>query len=356
MLERRLLMWAGAGFVTACAISSPGFEGKEPPAPAPAGSGAVQETTLEQSQPPPPEPPKTVFYAHDDLALYQVDPADPKLGISKLGDFDCIVRSGNPAGSAGAMTDVAISKDGKLYGLAAQMVFLDMKIEAGKVQCLGQGKALTADGVDENRTRFYGASFAPQGVLDPNGETLIVGNTAGELYAVDTTSGALTLVGEFGNVPKTDGNGHSYKYAGKPWSLSGDIVFMENKGQPVGFATVRDCKAAGDTCNEVDTLIQLDLTRLSKSSPGIVTKSVRGQILRAKNCADNTKTGYGNMFGIAARGTDVVGFSREGFIVNINNNDGTACLVADHTGLLKNGGFKGAGVTTIVEVEAPGPK
>ena len=308
------------------------------------GDGAVADGAA--------DPGLTLLYAHDNVNLYKVDPNDPKLGTTLVGKFDCI---GGPSGPS-SMTDLAIDKDGKLYGVAPQTVFLDMKVNGATVACKAGARPLSG-GDAGSRAKFYGASFVPPGALDPANETLTVGNTDGEIYKVDTATGALTLVGSFGNVPPNDGPpGHTYAAAnvGKPWEMSGDIVFLANGGTPVGFATVRDCPNPPATtgCNPIDTLIEIDLTKLSATSPGVVTKAVRGQIVKSASCADTAHTGYGSMFGIAAYKSDIIGFSHDGFVVKIDNNKGAACLVADDSATLK---FDGAGVTTRAPVVAPPP-
>jgi hypothetical protein len=337
----------------ACAIASKEEgQGKESP-PAPAEPPGLD-------QPAAPRGPDAV-YTHDNTSLYQLDPSNTKAGLTKVGDFDCVANTATPPpGMASAMTDIAIDRDGKLYGVASRYVFLDMKIADGKVACKGSSKELLAGAANADKIRFYGASFAPAGTLDPARETLLVGNTDGELYKIDTATGEAALVGTLGNVPANDGNGHAYKYANRPWELSGDIVFVENGGSPIGFATVRDCKSPPSTssCNSVDTLVEIDPMLLSATSPRVVVKSVRGQILKAAGCTDTTGGSYGNMFGIAAAGKDIYGFSREGFIVRIDNDRGQACLVSDFRGSFvdPNKGFSGAGVTTQIQIVRPPPK
>jgi hypothetical protein len=321
--------------------TSPGFGDASVDAPPPVGGG-------------------TILYGHTNTTLYSLDSTDPKLTVTKVGDFDCL---GGDAGQATSMTDLAVDKDGKLYGVSTKAVFLDMQVDGGKVGCAGKAVSLNVAA----NVSFYGASFAPAGTLDPAKETLVVANSDGELYAVDTTTGAATLVGNFGNVPADDGNGHTYAAAhvGKLWELSGDIVFVDNGGKPLGFATLRDCPTPPTTtgCNVTDTLVEIDVSKLSAATPTNVTKSVRGQVVKAAGCADTANTSYGSMYGIAAFSGDIIGFSRikkgagpdESLVVRVDNNKGTACLVGDDTATAPNG-WAGAGVTTKVPVVAPPPK
>ena len=296
---------------------------------------------------------KTLLYAHDNTTLYQIDPTDPKLAATSLGTFDCI-----GSGGASSMTDLAVDDGENLFGLAASAVFVGMKVGPGGVQC-AQGKvAISAGAVSADRAKFYGESFAPKGTLDPSAQALVIGNDQGEMYRVDPATGALTIVGTFGTVPATDGNGNAYPSGtgggapGTTFQMSGDIVFLDNGGTPLGFATVRDCSGTS-TCSKVDTLVELDLTKMKGGNTGSLVKAVRGQVRKAASCADASNASYGGMYGIAAYEDKIIGFSHDGFIVSISNVDGTACLIHDYSGTIA---FDGAGVTTSAPVTAPPPK
>jgi len=296
----------------------------------------------------------TVLYAHDKSTLYAVDPKDPALKLTTVGTFDCIGPNGEPS-----MTDMAVDAEGKLYGVSAHAVFLDMQIDAiGKVVGCTTGK-VPIDAGTAGDARFYGLTFAPPTAALGNKETLIGANAIGELYAIDTTDGSLTLVGRFGAVPANDGNGHVYDatHVGKPWGLSGDMVFFGNEGSPVGFATLRDCEDPSQgpaTCSPVDTLVEIDVTKLAPAGVGgaaVVTKSIRGKVLPA-GCSEES-CGFGAMYGIAAYEDRVYGFSYGGSIVSIDNSTGQAKLIGSP---LTQPGFAGAGVTTSARVIAPQPK
>ncbi|MFO0659597.1 MAG: hypothetical protein U0165_07180 [Polyangiaceae bacterium] len=235
-------------------------------------------------------------YGSTDTSLYAMDPET--LAIENLGDFDCI---GTVTGQYAAMTDIAVNAQGEIWGLSAHFVHL-LEVQSGKVHCAKKTQLKGSD------ARFYALSFAPVGVLDPAKEVLVAGNTAGELWSISDL-GDLVLRGNFGNVPADDGHGHTFDAAnvGQPWQLSGDIVFFSNNNTPVGFATVRDCPTPNDTtgCNYTNTLLQIDVTALSATTPGSVTQSVRGQIVPKSTC--NT-SGWGNFWGVAAWNEHVFGF------------------------------------------------
>jgi hypothetical protein len=301
-----------------------------------AGTGVTPDGGLDVNVPDAP-PLDVVMYAHTDDTLYKIDPTNLEQGLIQIGTFDCV--------SDKSMTDLAIDRAQNLWGVS-QAVIHRLVVQGNVVHC---ENSIPIQSQDPN-ARFYGLTFAPIGVLDPEKEVLVAGNTAGELWAVDD-SGGTKLLGNLGVVPDDDGHGNSYKNAGKPWELSGDIVFLENKGDPLGFATVRDCPKPPSTsgCNNVDTLIEIDLKKLGKAAPGPMIKSVRGQIVQRKGCDDGLDGLYGNMYGIAAYNDRVYGFSNQGNVIDVATKDGSGCLVKNFGDLH----LAGAGVTTIAPVEPP---
>lgn len=286
-----------------------------------------------------------LVYVHTDSTLFRIDPTAAAPNLEQLGDFDCVGATGQDP----AMTDVAVDKDGKLWGISHTQVH-ELEVSNKVVHC-AKSTAL-AVGVD---VKFYALTFAPIGVVSPTEEVLVAGNTAGELWAIEK-NGDVSQRGTFGDVPVSDGNGHVYAKTNqnKPWELSGDIVFVENDGNPIGYATVRDCPTppATSNCNTTDTLIEIDIPKLNKASILSVTKAVRGQIVKHAACADTQNAAYGSMYGITAWGDKVYGFSRSGKLVEIDTNDGSACLLA----AFPNADFGGAGVTTKAVVIPPPPK
>jgi hypothetical protein len=294
--------------------------------------------------PPPPydaaPPTPTILYAHTGTKLYQVDPSVQPVAVSLIGTFDCVGGTNQDP----TMTDIAVDKDGKLFAVSNTRAY-PLSISGNTVHC-------DATWTLQGDAHYYGLTFAPAGVLRPT-EMLVGANAAGELWAIDS-DGATTKVGTFGNVPANDGHGHTYDSAnvGQPWELSGDIVFLTNGGNWVGFATLRDCPNPPSLsgCNANDTLVELDLTNWQLGgTPKMVTKAVRGMVVKASGCADSTTNGYGHMYGTAALGTKVYGFSNSGNIVEISNVDGSACAIANISG----DSFAGAGVTTLAPVIGP---
>lgn len=273
----------------------------------------------------PPPPPKTVLYANSDTELYELDPTNLTKPLAPIGAFDCL------GGMASAMTDIAVDKSGKLYGVS-QIAAYPLTVAGTKVLC-DQTWPLPS------QSRFYGLTFAPEGTLGA-GEVLVAANGDGQLFTIDS-QGKTTQVGTFGNDAQN-----------KPYGLSGDIVFLANKGVPIGFATVRSC---GTACTNVpDTLVQIDLAKMKPGFTGSVVKSVRGVLKQGTGCSNTTPPpSFGSMYGVAAYQDKIFGFSRAGGIVTIDNGNASVCLVATP----QEGGsalkFAGAGVTTVVDVIAP---
>ena len=116
---------------------------------------------------------------------------------------------------------------------------------------------------------------------------------------------------------------------------------------------MRDCPNPPDKsgCNTVDTLIEIDLSKLKTTNKASVTKGVRGQVVKAAGCQDSFADTYGHMYGIAAYEGDIIGFSDQAFAVKIDNVRGGACRIADHSATTTS--FAGAGVTTLAPVIAP---
>jgi hypothetical protein len=284
-----------------------------------------------------------ILYVHTDTTLLRADPRDPELTLEQLGDFDCIGASGQDE----AMTDVAVNAAGEVWGVSATAVHR-LQVSGGVVSC---GMTVTLDNPEEER--FYALTFAPAGVLGEE-EVLVAGNSAGELWSIDA-SGALAQRGQFGNVPTNDGNGHTYEHAGKAWELSGDIVFVDGGGEPLGFATLRDCPnpPSSSGCNTTDTLVELDVEAMKTATTQAITKSVRGQIVKSPSCDDPDNEGYGSVYGIAAFDDKVLGFARVttgGFAISISNTNGSACLVKSYSAR-----WAGAGITTLAPAVPPPP-
>ena len=283
-------------------------------------------------------------YAHTNDTLFSLDPTQPTLALTMIGKFDCIGGSGQDS----SMTDLAVNETGDIWAISAHNVY-HIVIMGTTVHC-----ASTIPLSSAATATFYGLTFAPKGVVDTTKEVLVAGNTAGELWAIDTTTSPATITqhGTLGMVPFNDGHGHTFKNSGKAWELSGDIVFLANgTAGAVGFATVRDCPSPPSTtnCNTTDTLVEINTGAMLTVGVQSVLGSVRGEVVKAAGCTDTANTSYGGMYGIAAYEDKVFGFSHSGFIVDIDNTDGSACLVLQTSA----DDWAGAAITTVAPVKPP---
>lgn len=281
-----------------------------------------------------------LIYAHTDDTLFLLDPESDTLALTQVGKFGCV-----DDGTIFSMTDFAVDKGEQIWGISAYAVH-PLQVNGTGVAC-GAEIALQTP----QDPSFYGLTFAPVGVLDATKEVLVAGNNIGQLWSINE-GGELSLRGNFDTVPPDDGHGHPYEHPGTVFALSGDIVFLANGGNPVGFATVRDCAdpTMSTTCSDDNTLIEIDVPKLANMNGNqSVRKSLRGKIVKRAGCTDDTDAAggfYGDMYGIAAWKSKVYGFSRSGNIVEIDTTDGTACRVVPNTGLK----FAGAGVTTLAPI------
>jgi hypothetical protein len=261
------------------------------------------------------------LYAHTDTTLYQFDPANMSAPPTNLGNFDC-VKSGS------SMTDLGITKDGALFGVSEGAAY-PLTVGNGSVHCESTWSL--------PNTKFFGLTIAPENTVAAT-EVLIGADGQGGLWEIDQASGTPTQVGTLGTDPTSN----------LPWSLSGDIVFMANSGNPIGFATVRTCSKSG-TCSTTDTLIEVDVTAIKPGTQSVL-KTVRGPVKKGSWCTNaSSPSTFGSMFGIVAYQDKVYGFSRKGDVVEIHNSDGSGCLVSSDSSML----FAGAGITTSAPVVAP---
>jgi hypothetical protein len=267
-----------------------------------------------------------VFYANSDTTLYQLDPNNLSAPLTTIGQFDCV-----PSGTT-VMTDIAVSKTGKVYGVSAAAAW-PITITGSTVHCDAKWP-LSYD------THFNGLTFAPENTVAAE-EVLIGGNAKGELWSIDTGTGASTQIGTLG----TD------TVSGLPWTISGDMVFMANGGNPIGFASVRTCPPAAEYCSD-DSLMEIDVKALKPGTQSVM-KSIRGAVTRGSWCTNSASpSSFGSIFGVIAYQDKVYGFSRRGDFIEMHNDDGSGCLVDTNPNIA----FAGSGITTIAPVTAPPPR
>jgi hypothetical protein len=188
----------------------------------------------------------------------------------------------------------------------------------------------------QTSTKFYALGFTPAGVLG-SGEALIAGDSAGDLYYIDTSGASATPLnlGGFGSAP-----------GGGKFELSGDVVFYTLNGTPRGLATVRSCTSSCSSSD--DYLVEVDIAAMQQAYQ---SKTAAASLLKSNV---GSGTGYGRLFGIGAWGNSVYAFSRASStgstpaqLVQVGS-AGTGSVLQQFANITS--GWSGAGVTTKATV------
>jgi hypothetical protein len=286
----------------------------------------------------------TTVYANTDDTLYSLDPSTNM--ITLIGTFAGMGGGTTPPDKT--VTDLAVNSNGDVYVNTESVVYkATIPTSPGTVN-LTKVAAISL----KSNQRFFALAFAPAGALDP-AEILIGGDGNGELYSIDTTSGATRDLGNFGADP-----GASTKIL----ALSGDLVFYNDaSNNPTGLATIRSCSSSGYPCATNDYLVSVDMTALAtayKTSTKAATllKGVYG----GSTTNLGTGTGYGDLFGLGAWEGNVYAFARKNtknttpLLLTINTTTGAGTVVS--SAFTFTNGWSGAGVTTSALITVPPPK
>jgi len=311
----------------------------------------------------------TTIYAHTDTELYSLDPKT--LALTDIGTF-----SGTSGGYYDStITDLAVDAAGDVYVNTETVVY---KVALPAHPGPGATVALTAvvhtapgleDG-GEPAVRFYALAFAPAGAIGvstlPTGETLVGGDSKGELWVIDA-QGSVVDVGNFGADPDLPTTNFL--------ALSGDLVFYDSAaGAATGLATIRSCPTAEPTkCVKTsDYLAAIDMANLKANAmtPTGTPASLLAGIYGGTTTADGPGTQKAELFGLGAWEGDVYGFARcygcydggantPASIVKIHTSNGDAGLAGAATAIPGSfpftNGWSGAGVTTKVTVTVVAP-
>jgi hypothetical protein len=258
-----------------------------------------------------------VIYAHTDAELYSMDPNTHQ--VTDIGPFS------DGSGQTPTITDLAVDGSGDVY------VNSETAIYKATLPASGTGTVtLTLQTQLETGTKFYALGFTPPGTLE-SGESLIAGDSAGDLYYIPSTGASV--------VPQNLGG------FGGNWELSGDVVFYTSGGATIGLATIRSCSSSCDTKN--DSLAEIDMAALEQA---FTSQSPSSQLLQQLL---GSGTGFGDLFGIGAWGDSVYAFSREEssgspaqLVQIVSSGAGTSLQSFPNI----TEGWSGAGVTTKAPV------
>lgn len=285
----------------------------------------------------------TTVYAHTDDTLYSVNPMTN--AVTLIGTF----AGTSDSSTDSTITDLAVNAAGQVFVNSETVVYQAMlPSQPGGIVNLTK---LTTIG---SSSRFYALAFAPAGALDPNNETLIGGDSNGNLWSIDTSTGAAKNLGNFGNDPTTTGN---------VLALSGDIVFYTDaSNNPTGLATIRSCKVStsGSTSScGADYLAGVNMANLKAAYNGTPQTTLLGGIYGGSSTSLGNGTSYHDVFGLGAWNSTVFGFTRHTstqanpMLITIDTTTGLGSMVSN--GFSFTNGWSGAGVTTKVTITVPPP-
>jgi hypothetical protein len=281
-------------------------------------------------------------YAHTDDTLYSVDPMTN--AVTTIGVF--VGTSDSSTDSA--VTDLAVDANDDVYVNTESVVY-----KATLPAQNGGSVMLTKIATIGSSSKFYALAFAPVGALDPANETLVGGDSNGNLWSINTSSGAAVNLGNFGADPSISGN---------TYELSGDVVFYDDAmNNPTGLATIRSCPkdGSGSECKG-DFLASVNMSALKTAySSGTAATSLLGGIYGATSpTVPGAGTGYADVFGLGAWNSTVFGFTRHTgsvspTLITINTTTGAGTMVSNAFSFTN--GWSGAGVSTKVVISVPPP-
>jgi len=289
---------------------------------------------------PPPTTTTTTIYVNTDDSLYSLNPATKKVAL--IGTFAGVGGGTDDT----SVTDCAVDANGIVW-VNTQSVVYKARLPAGGTGAVTLTKVATI--AVKPQQKFYALAFAPAGVLGA-AETLVGGDGAGELWSIDTATGATVALGGFG--PDRT----------RIFALSGDIVFYtDGGGKATGLATIRSCAPGGGSCTATnDYLAGIDMAALAAAfTSGTPAPSLLSGIYGGSTTTKGSGVGHGDLFGLGAWQGSVFGFQRGGgggkspSLLAIDTKSGAGTVIDSSFGFTN--GWSGAGVTTKVTINVPPP-
>jgi hypothetical protein len=287
-------------------------------------------------------PTVTTVYAHTDDVLYTLDPSTNAL--TQVGSFSG--RSGVVGDRA--VTDLAVNSAGDVYVNTESVIYkAAVPTVPGKVYLTKIATIALKSG-----QMFYALAFTPAGAL-AKGEVLVGGDGWGELYAIDTTTGTTTDLGNFGPNPSRSGD---------TLGLSGDLVFyLDTQSHATGLATVRSCKTGSSLCTTSnDYLVAVDMIALATAyKNGAPAPTLLRGIYGGSTSSVGHGVGYGDLFGLGAWHGSVFAFARHStanttpLFLSIDTTTGIGTVLSSAFSFVN--GWSGAGVSTSAVITVPPP-
>jgi hypothetical protein len=314
----------------------------------------------------------TTMYADTETELWSVDPKTNQATL--IGSF-AFPGVADASGAEYTITDIAVNAAGDIYVNSESYIYKVTLPSGGTGTINLTGGVAIQAAAGSNGAYFYALAFVPAGALGAGTpEFLIGGDGSGNLWSIDPTTGASVNLGNFGNDPTTSGNF---------MALSGDIVFYQVANADggtsfQGLATIRSCTpnathpTYAPTCVKTnDYLAAVDMGALATAySTNTPAKSLNAGIYGGSATTLGNGIGHGEMFGLAAVGSDVVGFAKYQSGATSSSGGGTpipaSTWTIDTTPTSGAGtqlpqtfsftdGWAGAAVTTTVTINVPPP-
>lgn len=249
-------------------------------------------------------------YGHSDDTLYKLEPTS--MTVTKIGKFSCVDI---PCGTGEGMWDIALDKDGNMYG--------SVNVVDNTCSGFGTGAIVKIDKATANCTVLgtssstfpNSLSFVPAGTIDPTNEVL-VGYNGADYVRIDPASGATSVIGSL--------NPNS---TGRTWYSSGDIVSI------IGGKTYLTASTSNDGTGGDDSILEVD--------------PVHGTALNVIG-----SIGAGHVWGLGFWAGTAYGFDDAGQLLTIDLTTGAGTPVP-LSGSLSGLSFYGAGNTTAAPVNKP---
>jgi len=139
------------------------------------------------------------IYAHTDVGLYQWKPSGG--APTQIGPF-CWPDDGGMH----MMTDIAITREGVLFGIAFD----------GLYRCSAVSAACKTLAMMTSDTEFNGLTIIPKGVIDTDHETMVAIAVSGGWYKVEVSDDVATLtqLGSYGSAYSSAGDSYSIESVG----------------------------------------------------------------------------------------------------------------------------------------------
>lgn len=238
-------------------------------------------------------------FASTQGALYKLEPYSKVLSL--VGNYDCIELTPDPNDSQDGMADIAVDKNGKMYGVGRPKVggtWALLQVDKSTAKC-----SVIADLGDTFPT---GLTFVPAGTVDPNEEALVGIFIGGDYTRYDLKTGAKTKIGTIGK--------DFFSKGADIVSIIGGKTYTTNQGAP-------------------DHLLELD------TKTGAIVKDVG-------------PTGTSLIAGLGYWAGTLYAFNYEGklFAVNVDTGASTEIPIPNKPADLK---FWGAAVTTAAPTQPP---